>query len=196
MDKNATEENMKVLDVVRSQGLFKPFKGKVYPMVIQPDQTEEEISKEVEQFDHLIAVERAAPNKDGRYCRMTGKDLGKPVDPVDRWFEVALRSSSTAVVCIGDGGNEVGMAKVYDQVVKHIPFGETIASTVTCDYLISSGVSNWGGYALAASLYALQACPDHSYNRRCGLGKHMPPDPDLYLPSVRMVGQAMWSLVD
>ncbi|ETO18145.1 hypothetical protein RFI_19143 [Reticulomyxa filosa] len=46
------------------------------------------------------------------------------------------------------------MFKVYEQVCKHILYGEKIASAIGCDYLITAGVSNWGAEALACGVYA------------------------------------------
>jgi hypothetical protein len=54
---------------------------------------------------------------------------------------------------IGDGGNEVGMGKVYDRIVNStVPNASTIACTISADHLLVCAVSNWGGYALAAAL--------------------------------------------
>ena len=62
---------------------------------------------------------------------------------------------------IGDGGNEVGMGKVCEKVISTVPHGKEIATEVSCDYLVTCGVSNWGGLALAVGLYALRQCPVH-----------------------------------
>lgn len=60
---------------------------------------------------------------------------------------------------IGDGGNECGMGKVHAAVVAHIPRGATIACAIPADNLITAGVSNWGGWGLAAAVEALLRCP-------------------------------------
>ena len=54
---------------------------------------------------------------------------------------------------IGDGGNEVGMGKIFEHIVTspNIPNAAQIACTVSADFLIVASVSNWGGYALAAA---------------------------------------------
>ena len=71
---------------------------------------------------------------------------------------------------IGDGGNELGMGKVFDKVVSHVPYGKDIASSVSCDYLITCGVSNWGGFGLAAGIYIVRSCPVHERYQRNGIG--------------------------
>ena len=63
---------------------------------------------------------------------------------------------STQLFCeydAGDGGNEVGMGKVYDRVVgsANIPNAATIACVSAADHLLVCSVSNWGGYALSAA---------------------------------------------
>lgn len=53
---------------------------------------------------------------------------------------------------IGDGGNEVGMGKIYDTISgSSIPNAQQIACTAAADHLLVCSVSNWGGYALAAA---------------------------------------------
>ena len=71
---------------------------------------------------------------------------------------------------IGDGGNEIGMGKVLDKVILHVKHGKDIGTTVTCDYLITTGVSNWGGCALAKAIFLCVTCPVHDRYRRRGLG--------------------------
>lgn len=189
VDQNAITEYEQLKDYICRTDPFLRDNEHFHMQVFNTEQSEAEMMAEVEQFDHLIAVERSAPNAQGQYCRMTGKPLCKEVDPIDKWFQLALKSDKTVVTCVGDGGNEVGMAKVLDQVVRHIPHGDKIASVVSCDYLISAGVSNWGAYALATSLFALRSCSDHSYNQRIGLGEHTPPDPKLFLPALDSVSE-------
>ena len=63
------------------------------------------------------------------------------------------------------------MGKVRQRVIEHIENGTQIASNVTTDHLITAGVSNWGGSALAAALFVLSQCPVHSSYARRGVGK-------------------------
>jgi hypothetical protein len=61
-----------------------------------------------------------------------------------------------------DGGNEVGMGKVYDTIVasKVINNAATIGCVVPTDTLLVASVSNWGGYALAAAVVVQACCAD------------------------------------
>jgi D-glutamate cyclase len=53
---------------------------------------------------------------------------------------------------IGDGGNEVGMGKIYERITESsIANAQQIACTVAADHLLVCSVSNWGGYALASA---------------------------------------------
>ena len=82
----------------------------------------------------------------------------------------AYKSEKIATIGIGDGGNEIGMGKVHQQVIEHILNGQNIASTVATDHLVTAGVSNWGGSALVAALRVLNHCPMHSRYARRGAG--------------------------
>ena len=114
--------------------------------------------------DCVIAIERAGPNKDRRYLTMSKKDMNHLLAPLESLF---LDNNSKIVnkpitIGIGDGGNEVGMGSVYEEVrtSKKIPNSDSIACTTPADYLLACSVSNWGGYALAGSLTLLSASLD------------------------------------
>lgn len=82
---------------------------------------------------------------------------------------------------IGDGGNELGMGKVYDKVVEGVTYGKSIASSVSCDYLITCGVSNWGGFAVGVGLYVLSSCPVFQRFKNHGLDHQIAPFVDIIL---------------
>ena len=107
---------------------------------------------------------------------------------------LALSCPAIGTIGIGDGGNEIGMGKVRDLVRKHIPHGEEIACCVGADQLITAGVSNWGGYALATALHILHNCPIHSRYLRRGIGKHQPLGVDRFVNSSHQV-QAPYRLM-
>ena len=71
---------------------------------------------------------------------------------------------------IGDGGNEIGMGKVLEKVAANVQYGSEIACTVASDYLVTAGVSNWGGFALAKAIFLCVSCSVHDRYRRHGLG--------------------------
>jgi len=49
------------------------------------------------------------------------------------------------------------------------------------------GVSNWGGFGVAAGLYALRCCPVFDRYRRFGLGFHEMIEMDKLVPSKQKV---------
>lgn len=100
---------------------------------------------------HAVAIERVGHGADGRHRNMLGDDISDVTPPVDVMFE-ELTVPKTAV---GDGGNEVGMARLDPQLIDDtVRLGATIRSVVGCDHLIVGGTSNWGAHALAALLAA------------------------------------------
>jgi len=102
--------------------------------------------------DLLIYVERLGRSANGAYYDMRGNDISAFTSPLD---EFAIRGDS-AVIGIGDGGNEVGMGNYIDSLAKIMPNYAECLSTVSADVSIPADVSNWGAYALvtALSLYA------------------------------------------
>ena len=83
---------------------------------------------------------------------------------------LAKKHPEIVTIGIGDGGNEIGMGKVFERVAANVQYGSEIACTIASDYLISAGVSNWGGYALAKAIFMCVSCPVHERYRRRGIG--------------------------
>lgn len=116
---------------------------------------------------HLVAIERSGPSHDlpaippehrGRNHTMRGRDITELTAPAHRLFE---GPRDYVTIGIGDGGNEIGMGKVPCVTIgKNIPNGELVACRTATDYLIVAGVSNWGGYALAAGVMLLRGRVD------------------------------------
>lgn len=108
-------------------------------------------------FSHLISIERPAKGIDGEYYNMRGKSISQYVVPLDELFQYAAKRGVISAA-IGDGGNEIGMGKIKRQtIVANLNYGEIIASTVSCRYLIVSGVSNWGAMGLIVMLGSLRS---------------------------------------
>lgn len=150
----------------------------------------ESSSKEQPPFDCLVAIERAGRAKDGSYRSMKAVDISQFVDPIDDLFVAASSDRHITTICIGDGGNELGMGKVYRQVVNNIPNGERIACSTVADFVIAAGVSNWGGYALSAGLYLVSTSPTHWRYKNHGINAEKPPPLSVsdFLPTPEQVG--------
>ncbi|XP_019337216.1 D-glutamate cyclase, mitochondrial isoform X4 [Alligator mississippiensis] len=121
-------------------------------------------------FDHLIAIERAGMAADGNYYNARKINIKHLVDPIDELFIAARTIPGVTTTGIGDGGNELGMGKVKEALKKHIKNGDIIACDVEADFTIVAGVSNWGGYAVACSLYILNTCEIHDRYLRKAIG--------------------------
>ena len=71
-----------------------------------------------------------------------------------------MPAKSLVTIGIGDGGNEIGMGKVpWEVIAKNVPGGNLVACRVATDYNIVCGVSNWGGYGLAAGAWNVAGRP-------------------------------------
>jgi D-glutamate cyclase len=105
--------------------------------------------------DLVVSLELSGPGKDGSFYSMRGVDLTHLCGPYEILYEIAQQEAKCCTIGIGDGGNEVGMGKVFDAVVKHIMNGPKVACTITADHCITAGVSNWGGWAIAVALCAM-----------------------------------------
>lgn len=106
---------------------------------------------------HLVAVERAGRGADGQYRNMRGADISATTAPLDGLFIEADHRGLTTIG-IGDGGNEIGMGKVFADAAATIEHGPTVATVVATDYCIGAGVSNWGAYGLAGAISILEGC--------------------------------------
>jgi hypothetical protein len=130
-----------------------------------------------EQPTHLVAIERPGRNRAGDYLNMRGESVAAWNAPIDELFVAG--SVSTALtggglrqkragsgsadnprgrawrpvtVGIGDGGNEIGMGRVWTRIARLDALRARIATVVPVDHLVVAGVSNWGGYGVVAAL--------------------------------------------
>jgi len=105
---------------------------------------------------HAISIERCGPSKNGDPRSARGISLKDWTAPLDRLFV----AGDWTQIAIGDGGNEIGMGALpHELIAENVTKGDEIACAVSCDFLILAGVSNWGGWALAAALGLLK--PEH-----------------------------------
>ena len=104
---------------------------------------------------HLIAIERCALGADGKPHREHGWDISGDTAPLDFLFEDEGWTAPWKTIGIGDGGNEIGMGLLPADIVKaDVPNGALIAARTKADFLIVSGVANWGAYALLGAIAA------------------------------------------
>jgi uncharacterized protein YcsI (UPF0317 family) len=107
---------------------------------------------------HLVAIERVGRTADGSYRNMRGEDISNCTAPLDQLFLDAPALGVTTIG-IGDGGNEIGMGKVFSEspasAAASVGHDSKIASVVATDFCIVAGVSNWGAYGLTAALSVL-----------------------------------------
>lgn len=100
---------------------------------------------------HVVAIERPGDAVDGHRYSMRGEALDDLIPSADRLFDPPGARGYTTVA-IGDGGNELGMGALRDLLMERVELGDKIFSTAAADYVVPAGISNWGGYALAAAM--------------------------------------------
>ncbi len=103
-----------------------------------------------DQFSALVSEgSRGLPHN------MRGEDLSPHTAPLHGLFEFARRASPLVrTLAIGDGGNEIGMGSVpWEDLVRRLAGDHAgrVPCRIAADATILAGVSNWGGYALAAA---------------------------------------------
>ncbi|GAB5373470.1 hypothetical protein AAMO2058_001754400 [Amorphochlora amoebiformis] len=135
--------------------------------------------------DHVISIERSGPGIDGRYYTMEARDMTPLLAPLERLVEEARRES-ILTTGIGDGGNEIGMGKVREQIINsNVKFAEKIACRIPTDFLLTCSVSNWGGYAVALAIGAAGAIEGRNSNRMA-----MVPTPEEEIELIKRMVQA------
>ena len=109
----------------------------------------------------VVSIECPGANSKGVYHNATGLDVTELEAKQDILFE-KLQKKGILNIAIGDLGNEIGMGAIADTLEKYIPYaregacrcscGGGIAVTTKADNLITATVSDWGCYAMIASL--------------------------------------------
>ena len=97
----------------------------------------------------LISIERGGRTKDDTYLNMRDADITPHTARLDYLFEAGIPS-----VGIGDGGNEIGMGNLVEEIptVDRLPQSPAVTKV---DKLVITSVSNWGGYGLVAAISKL-----------------------------------------
>ena len=97
----------------------------------------------------LISIERCGLCGRRRYLNMANKDITDYTAKIDYLF---LEQENT--IGLGDGGNEIGMGNLAQQISKVDTLPDDPARTVVSKLLVAS-ISNWAGYGLVAALSRL-----------------------------------------
>ena len=107
----------------------------------------------------LVAIERCGLTDEGKYRNMRGRDITDYNARIDHLFH-----SNVPSVGIGDGGNEIGMGNLAEEVTQVESLVKIPCITQTTRLMLAS-VSNWGGYGLAAALSALSGTQPAAIHR-------------------------------
>ena len=100
-------------------------------------------------ISHVVAIERCGPSRDGTARNALGHDISAVNAPLERLFE----AGPWITIGIGDLGNEIGMGSLpYELVAASVPNGARLWCTVSCDYPIVCGISNWAGASLLGAM--------------------------------------------
>lgn len=116
------------------------------------EQSEEILSKY--KPDHIIAIERPGRSADSKCYSMYGEDITCYCPNTDILF-IKAKENNIPTSAVGDGGNELGMAKIKEIVKKNVNKGSIICAQFETDNLIVAGVSNWGAFGICAGLSLL-----------------------------------------
>jgi hypothetical protein len=138
----------------------------VVTMPSDPAEAEKAAKGLLEQYKPaaIISCERGGPNIHGIFHNAQGKDISNYHCRADILFKLGYEKNGNPVtIGIGDGGNEVGMGSIADNLRSWLPYGDKcqcpcgggVIPETKCDVLIASTVSNWGASALAAAIALL-----------------------------------------
>ena len=119
----------------------------------------------------IITIEKGGMNEKGVIHTSRGVDTSKYMAKIDFLIREANKKG-ILTIGIGDGGNEIGMGLIQDDIKRYIPFGNKckcpcgagIAPSTKTDFLITAAVSNWGAYGLGAGLAILKGRQDIFHN--------------------------------
>jgi len=120
--------------------------------------------------DLLYFIERPSKSVSGEFHSMNGEGLVGFIPDTDILFQES-RKRNIPIGALGDGGNETGMALLREHIVDHVHLGDQICAATASDWLLVSGVSNWGCYTLVGGLSILNALA--LLPRECDEVKHL-----------------------
>ncbi len=115
----------------------------------------------------VVVIEKGGANEKGVIHTSRGDDTTAPMAKAD----VLVRSAADEnilTIGVGDGGNEIGMGLIADELRRWLPFGLEcrcgcgggIVPATKTDLLVPAAVSNWGAYGVAAMVALMEAQRD------------------------------------
>jgi hypothetical protein len=115
----------------------------------------------------VVAIEKGGMNEHGFIHTSRGDDTTDALAKADYLVREAT-ARGIATIGIGDGGNEIGMGVIEEEIRAHVPFGASAkdpakggtAPHTRTDVLVAAAISNWGAYGVAACLAFLLGRPD------------------------------------
>jgi hypothetical protein len=107
----------------------------------------------------IVVIEKGGVNEKGVIHTSRGDDTTNHMAKVD----VLVRKASKKgilTIGIGDGGNEIGMGVIAEELRSWLPYGKKcrcgcgagIVPVTKTDLLVTAAVSNWGAYGVAAMI--------------------------------------------
>ena len=111
----------------------------------------------------VIVIEKGGMNEKGIIHTSRGDDTTAPMAKADILVREA-KGRQILTIGIGDGGNEIGMGVIAEELRQWLPFGKQcrcscgggIVPETKTDFLIPAAVSNWGAYGISAMLAAIE----------------------------------------
>jgi hypothetical protein len=114
----------------------------------------------------FIAVERGSCSERGHIHMSSGRSTTAFSAKTDFVLD-QVKASGGVTIGIGDGGNELGMGNIRDEIMELMPrfrkcicgCESSVVPVRTVDLLVLATVSNWGAYAIEAALAGLLGKP-------------------------------------
>lgn len=159
MARLAASAGLEVLDVKTARTT--PYKAAVLPIPIDHERAAKEAARVMAAYKPaaMVSIEKPAPSKAGRYHTGVGLDVTDTLGKVDHFVDAA-HASGVLTIGIGDGGNEVGLGNIIDEVIDIVPGGEKIGAASKADILVLASIANWGSYAIEACIAAALHKPE------------------------------------
>lgn len=146
----------------------------LHAAAVQPFPTDVEEAREVSEIlldglapQAVVVIEKGGMNDKGVIHTSRGDDTTAHMAKVDCLVQLASKRS-VPTIGIGDGGNEIGMGVIADELRTWLPYGKQcgcgcgsgIVPVTRTDLLVPAAVSNWGAYGIAAMLALISGNPD------------------------------------